>query len=228
MNQTIIRLSCLLSLLFIVLTGACGKESRPSGKKIRTVTLYGNSIVAHDPAPAIGWEGNWGMAASCRDSDYVHIVKASLERLEPSVKVSWGNLATFERDWTTYDLSQLATYGKSDLVVIKISENVQFKEGMETGFLASYDRLIRQLSGPDTQVVIVEGFWPSPVNDMLRRYASAHDYPFIALSDLFANDKTNAAIGLFANEGVANHPSDKGMRNIAARIMQVIGTYRYR
>lgn len=56
----------------------------------------------------------------------------------------------------------------------------------------------------------------------------AHGYPFVALSDLFANDKTNAAIGLFENEGVANHPSDKGMRNIAARILETLKTYNFK
>lgn len=228
MKKILINLFLLLPVLLLVMACACAKSERTTQKKISSITLFGNSIVAHDPAPAIGWEGNWGMAASCRDSDFVHIIKAEIGRIGRSTEVTWGNLAAYEREWATYDLSQLDKYGKSDLIVIKISENIQYEQGMEARFLASYDRLIKQLSGPETIVVIAEGFWPSPVNDMLRKYAASHNHPFVALADLFANDKSNAAIGFFENEGVANHPSDKGMRNIAARIMKVIDAYKFK
>lgn len=211
-----------------VLLCSCGKKAGSSQQEISSVTIFGNSIVAHDPAPDIGWTGDWGMAASCRDSDFVHILKKEIGHLGPETQVAWGNLAAFEREWDTYDLSQLDKYGKSDLIIVKISENVQYQEGMETRFTTRYDELIRKLSGPQTAVIIAEGFWPTPVNDIIRRYASAHGYPFVALSDLFANDKTNAAIGLFENEGVANHPSDKGMRNIAARILETLKTYNFK
>lgn len=220
-------ITLLVAVLFLAPT-SCGQQNSAGKAKIGSVTIFGNSIVAHDPAPEIGWTGDWGMAASCRDSDFVHVVKKGIERLGPQTRVAWGNLAAFERDYANYDLSQLDKYGASDMIIVKISENVEYKEGMESNFLACYDRLIRKLAGPETVVLIAEGFWPSPINDMIRKYAADHDYPFIALADLFASDKSNAAIGLFDNEGVANHPSDKGMRNIAARIMEVVETYKFK
>lgn len=228
MKKILINLLLPLSVLVISMTCACTNSKPDAQKEIGSVTLFGNSIVAHDPAPAIGWKGDWGMAASCRDNDFVHLIKADIERISSSTKVTWGNLAAYEREWASYDISQLEKYGKSDLIVVKISENIHYEQEMEARFLASYDRLIKQLSGPETIVVIAEGFWPSPVNDMLRKYAASHNYPFVALADLFVNDKSNAAIGLFENEGVANHPSDKGMRNIATRIMKVIGIYKFK
>ena len=42
--------------------------------KANKVLFLGNSITLHGPAPAIGWLGNWGMAASTKDNDYVHLV----------------------------------------------------------------------------------------------------------------------------------------------------------
>ncbi len=216
-------------LLFSAVTCACAKAESQKGaqsRKIGTITIFGNSIVAHDPAPSIGWNGDWGMAASCRDSDFVHIIEKHVAVKSRLTKVAWGNLAAFERDYATYDLSQLEKYGQSDMVIVKISENVKYEAGMEATFIASYDRLINTIAAPTSVVIVVEGFWPTPINDMMRRYAERKGYPFVRLSDLFADDKSNAAIGLFENEGVANHPSDKGMRNIAARIIAAIDGYK--
>lgn len=61
-----------------VLLCSCGKKAGSSKQEIGSVTIFGNSIVAHDPAPDIGWTGDWGMAASCRDSDFVHILKKEI------------------------------------------------------------------------------------------------------------------------------------------------------
>ena len=99
---------------------------------------------------------------------------------------------------------------------------------MESAFESRFHQLVKKLSGSETVVVLAGGFWPSPVNDMLKRYAESHDLQYVPLSDLFENDKKNAAIGLFENEGVANHPSDQGMRHIAERIMQVLRQYEYK
>lgn len=42
--------------------------------------IFLNSIVWHNPAPALGWYGNWGMAATSIDKDFVHVYQDLLEK----------------------------------------------------------------------------------------------------------------------------------------------------
>lgn len=211
---------------------ACGKVKNEGAtvpeppRKIKNVVILGNSIVAHGPKADIGWTADWGMAASARDSDFVHLLIAKIHKIDASVNVKYGSIATFEQNYEKYDLSQLAVYRNADLIVIKISENVDAQTAEKRDFSRYYDQLIHYLnSDKKSQIIISDGFWPSPVNDLIKTYALNHKYPFVTLPDLYRDDKANSAKGKFENEGVANHPSDQGMRNIANRIWDCIAKY---
>jgi hypothetical protein len=223
------------NLLYIILAAmvafcSCTTQQKKNmdGQKIKKILILGNSIVIHEPAPNIGWHHNWGMAASTRDSDFVHILSSNIHKIDTAVIIQWGNLSAYENNYGTHDLNELADYRnfKPDMLILKISENVKYEEGMNLEFTDSYDKLLKYLAPSDsTAKIIVEGFWPTPVNDMIKRYAEKNNYIFIPLSDLYENDKTNTAIGLFEHEGVGRHPSDKGMRNIADRIWVKISAF---
>ena len=54
----------------------------PQGIASKTdrIVFLGNSITLHGPAETVQWAGNWGMAASEQDKDYVHIMANSWTR----------------------------------------------------------------------------------------------------------------------------------------------------
>lgn len=219
MKKIIILLFCAASTIVLHACNVSDMDKSPSNKKIRNVVILGNSIVAHPSAPEIGWNRDWGMAASARDSDFVHRLIHNFHEIDESINIRYASISMFESGFDTYDLDQLEEYKNADMLILKISENVDPQKAIEKNFDFHYDKLVKYLAPADSTIkIIVDGFWPSTVNDIIEDYAVKNDYPFVTLPDLFQNDKTNAAIGLFEHEGVANHPSDKGMKNIADRI----------
>lgn len=220
-----------ICILLIALTSiySCNTNNiETNNTKIGKVLILGNSIVAHDPAPEIGWHYDWGMAASSRDSDFVHILSSNIHEMDTSVIVLSGNLSVYENNYDTYNLEQLIDYRNfnPDMLILKISENVTYQKGMEQTFISSYNKLLKYIAPSDSTVkIIVEGFWPTPINGMIEQYAKDNNLVFVKLADLYMDDKTNTAIGLFEHEGVGRHPSDKGMRNIANRIWSQISQF---
>ena len=193
---------------------------------LKTVLILGNSIVQHPVKPDIDWYGDWGMAASVRDSDFVHLLIRDIHQVNPSVRVRYKNIAEFEWNFDTYSLSNLDSLKNPDILIMKISENVDDGKAMKDNFMKYYDKLVKYIAPEKKSVkVIVDGFWRKEnVNRLITEYASNKKYPLVSITSL-SKDSTNMAIDKFEHKGVASHPSDKGMRMIEQRIWECIGQY---
>lgn len=93
------------------------------------ILFRGNSITLHGTKADIGWTGNWGMAASAQDKDYVHRLSrrfaAAAGGAVPAVR--FGNIAEFEREHHTFAVTaQFKAHADfiADTVVLAIGENV--------------------------------------------------------------------------------------------------------
>lgn len=177
--------------------------------------ILGNSITHHSPAPEIGWTGDWGMAASARERDFVHRLARMLEERGAQVELRERNVAEFERD-PSLDLSVFFAEESAffpDAVVLRICENTP-GERIED-FAAAYENLIRLFRrDPGCRVFAVGPFWKNDrAEGLLAEAAGRTGARWVSLAALHSGDYQ--ALGQFTHAGVASHPSDKGMEAIA-------------
>ena len=146
--------------------------------KANRILFLGNSITLHGPAPAIGWQGNWGMAASSRDKDYVHLVVKAISRTagkEPESLVA--NIADFERQSGTYDIDrelekELAF--KADIVIVAIGENVPAlaSEQAKSTFKTGMTKMLKKLKENSNPIIVVRTcFWQDHAKDSILEQA---------------------------------------------------------
>ena len=205
---------------------ANSKRTQASKGEIKTVVILGNSLVSHTPDLSIGWSGNWGMAASCADSDFVHRLTRDIHQVNRRVRVVSRNIYTFEIGYRSYNFSQLKAIKEltPGMIILAIGENVVDSTAVPDDFIEYYNRLLDYLGGKKCIEVIVDSFWKNRhVNSLIREYASRKHLPLVSITAL-SSDARNRAGRRFANAGVALHPSDKGMRLIADKIWKRIKT----
>ena len=194
------------------------------GKVGKRIMLVGNSITLHGKKPDIGWHGEWGMAASCEQNDYVHRIMSAASGNSFCV----CQVAEWERQYNnnvSLDKYQDARDFDADIIVMRFIENCPKKDFDPVVFKKELGKFLGYLNkSGNADIIITTGFWHHPGDDAIRQYAAENGLPCIELGDLGERDDMKA-IGLFEHNGVANHPGDLGMQNIASRILEVLKNY---
>jgi len=224
------QLSQMNNIKMSVYTDTCNRNNGLSFK----ILIIGNSITRHEISEKIGWSHVSGMAASNIEKDYAHILYKEIEGIMPENKICMriSNLASFERNFQTYDfrtLDSLVAF-KPDLVIFQLGENTSFDSTKTPlDFEKKYIELINYIKNNENPIVIcTTPFFPSQEkNDIIARVVNQTNSFIVDLSQLVLKDKTNYA----KNEldypgdqstwkvgGIGIHPGDFGMRNIAMQI----------
>ncbi|MBN2558148.1 MAG: SGNH/GDSL hydrolase family protein [Clostridia bacterium] len=192
-------------------------------KKELRILFVGNSITWHPVKQEIGWNHEWGMAASSEKCDYLHLVMREIKKIAPMCvyKIAW--VVQWEQEyWIESNLEAHidAAEFKPDVIILKIGENVFQKYNNAHPFHIYFKKLIDFLNPEDkARVLVATSFWKAGVVDeAMRKIAVERKYPLVELGGFGDSDDMKAK-GLFEHKGVGNHPGDRGMEAIANAIL---------
>ncbi|MBE7025990.1 MAG: hypothetical protein E7410_00270 [Ruminococcaceae bacterium] len=199
--------------------------------KGKRVMFVGNSITLHGIRPQIGWYGEWGMAASAQEKDYVHLLMSDIRKIDSEAAFCTCQVSGWEQNYKEknddFTLYESASNFGADIIVLRFIENVKKDDYDSELFLKGFDALVKFLDKEKkAKLIITTAFWHHPGDDDLRMYAKEHNIPCVELGDLGDDDKMKAT-GLFEHKGVAHHPGDEGMRAIADRVMKALIDSKY-
>lgn len=193
-----------------------GSENAP-----KRLLILGNSITRHGQNAGIGWNADWGMAASDMDHDYVHLLQSDLTAAGKNVLTMVRSASLWERNHAQENhLDDYRTEHAfaADLILFRIGENVPKGSDMEL-FAARLCEFLTYVNPKKAPIVFTSTVWDSePRNAVIRTLAKEWDMPFIDLTEIGRRDDL-MAIGLFEHKGVAMHPGDAGMRYIADAVL---------
>lgn len=198
-------------------------------EKVKRLLFLGNSITLHDAKPDIGWYHEHGMAASAPEKDYVHLVMTKCNEMADDMAYCVCQGAEWERRYQNGDkvfpLYESARLFHADIAVMRLIENCPAVGFCADAFQENLRCLLQYLAPlSSAQWILTTGFWRHPGDSAIADLAKELHLPLVTLGDLGERDEMKA-LGLFAHEGVANHPGDLGMQHIADRIFAAIKDY---
>lgn len=190
------------------------------GSGTARIMFVGNSITRHGVKDEIGWHWDFGMAASCKENDYVHRVIRELDK-RISARYCICQASAWEvhhKDPETVLESFVpARDFAADIIVMRLGENCANQYDAEA-FERNYPKFVDFLNAKSGKVLFTTCFWHNDsINPIIEKIAKEMSCPCVALHDLGSDPKMRAD-GLFEHEGVAYHPGDAGMAEIAKRI----------
>lgn len=208
-----------LLILILCVFAACKKKKEVPSYKI---LILGNSVTYSRADTTFKWTGNWGMAATRADKDYVHLFIAELKKINSNNDVRIRNITQFEVEFDTYNVAEnlkdeLAY--NPDLLILRIGENVTRTQDGEM-FDQKYQGLINSFKAKNSSIKILAAGSVWPYREFANNVMKKHSQ-FISL-DFLQYDTSNYAYGQFENHDVQTHPSDKGMAAIATYLFETV------
>lgn len=208
--------------------GAVNPNPTPTVTKYYERVLFvGNSITHHPPAANLGWAGDWGMAASAADKDYLHKVMVELKKSNPNVQSKISVSSSWENAFWSVNKDAFFAEGrdwKPDLIIIRLGENVNETEAANRLFKLPFLALVDYLKANNSsaKVVVTDSFWTDQPSASagINLAAQERGIPSVTFQDVRGNTAYLAT--QYANPSVAKHPNDAGMQLIAQRIVDVI------
>ncbi len=82
------------------------KEETTPIETPKKVLILGNSITWHPPGPDLNWFGNWGMAATAADKDFLSLLTKKIKENNEQNEVLGRNVYPFERTYETIKLTE--------------------------------------------------------------------------------------------------------------------------
>ena len=202
------------SLLFVCAALLAAGVGAGAGE-IRKVMIIGNSIMKHGVAPQLGWNSDWGMAATAQEKDYAHLLHRKIcdlvkQEKAPELQLTWISSEKEMKGWDALKGND------ADVIVIQISDNYRGKKNKEE-FQNNYSQMIRDLRGDRDPIIVCLTNWgDGPLNEMIRAAAAGNGVLSVNLAPLAADPANKAGSeGHFKNGGVNWHPGDRGMAKIA-------------
>ncbi len=182
--------------------------------------VVGDSITHHSPSASLGWEGDWGMAASSKDRDYVHLFLARLTARQgnpPSILIMAEGGGTLAAQVAQKD--KMTAFG-ADLAIVQMGENDH--DASEASFEKPYEEILDAIRrGNPSVTLLCLGVWSPPNGTVDKdefvqaacRHAGAL---FVGLNGIDTDPLASAGTEhCFTNPGVNWHPGDEGMQKYA-------------
>lgn len=187
------------------------------------VMFVGNSITLHGINHDIGWHNVWGMAASAEEKDYVHVMMDAIRSAHSNAAFCICQGSQWEVNYRNgtevFPRYEIAREFDADIIILRLVENTKVTAEDRELFIDQYGKMVDFLNRSGrAKIVITSGFWYHPADAFIEEFAKSRDLPFVKLGDLGEQDCMRAT-GLFEHSGVAAHPGDLGMKNIADRIL---------
>ena len=207
-----------IALLLTAVLFCCGVRA----EEIRKVLVIGNSIMKHGAAPQLGWNTDWGMAATAEEKDYAHLLHRKISETAKQAKAPELQLANLSNEKQMKGWEHLSD-NDADVIVIQISDNYRGKQNAEE-FQNNYAQMIRDLRGDRDPIIVCLTNWGGgKLNEMIQAAAKENNALAVDLAPLAANPENKAGSeGHFTNGGVNWHPGDRGMAAIADAAFTVL------
>ncbi|MDB5103767.1 MAG: hypothetical protein JWP91_1456 [Fibrobacteres bacterium] len=217
-----------IAFIAVGIVSGCVFETQHKGPDI---LFMGNSITLNAPAPAFHWTGNWGMAATAPDSDYVH---QTVRILKEKGMEAVGTVAARRcpdcdgaLDEQIHNMDQVREM-RPRFVVVQLSEHsgdVELRSGKMT---AQYRMLLQGLKDAGVPHAYCVSAWgeksadqphAEAINQALKEFPA---YEFVDITAVAADTLNYGDSTLFKDPAVQWHPGNRGMRKIAEAVADAI------